>query len=68
MHSTDVPYCYRQRGLSVRLCDCVCVRELHGDGDHGFPARGNGDRVHGNTAGMGTNFTVIPWERGDLLR
>jgi len=29
---------------------------------------GIGDRVHGNTAGMGTNFTVIPWERGDLLR
>ena len=33
----------------------VRSRELR-DGDHGFPA------------GMGTNFTVIPWKRGDLLR
>jgi len=46
-----------------------CTRELQGDGDHSFPAvtavtPHNGDRVHGNTAGMGTNFTVVPRGRG----
>jgi len=30
--------------------------------------RGNGDRVHGNTAGMGTNFTVVPRGRGPSSR
>ena len=30
--------------------------------------RGNGDRLHGNIAGMGTKFMVIPWKRGHLMR
>jgi len=29
---------------------------------------GVGDQLHGSTAGTGTKFTVILWERGDLLR
>jgi len=47
----------------------VLPRLLRGNGDrvHGNSA-GMGTQLHGSTAGTGTEFTVIPWERGDLLR
>jgi len=51
--------------INILLPSVLC-RELHSDGDSGITADTaviprDGDGYHGNTAGMGTVFTVIPW-------
>ena len=61
--------CFHVVRLSVRAYERLGgLESCTGMGITVFPRllRGNGEGVHSNTTG--TKFTVILWERGDLLR